>query len=235
MNKRSSGTQNTIRNVQIFAELSTDTLSKIDKICSWHSYEPRELIIDYLNTSDSVFFLVSGEARVTIYSAEGKVVTFNQLKQGEVFGEYPAIVGGARSASVEADTKCVVASISASAFKEILNNQPTVALALLAKFVSKIRALTARVYEFSTLAANNRIQAEILRLARRSSQSDGTVAISPSPTHAEIASRISSHREAVTRELNRLAKLGVIKRQGDALIVRDINLLTQMVRDATGE
>jgi len=227
--------QQTLSNIEIFAGLSSATLKKIERRCSWRPYDPGESIINYLNNADTAFFLVSGEARVTIYSLSGKTVSFNELSQGEVFGEYPAIVGGSRSASVEARTRCLVASISASAFREILKNEPTVTLALLAKFVSKIRSLTTRVYEFSTLAANNRIQAEILRLASCSPRSGKSAAISPSPTHAEIASRISSHREAVTRELNRLAKLGVIERCGDTLIVIDVDRLAQMVHDATGE
>jgi signal-transduction protein with cAMP-binding, CBS, and nucleotidyltransferase domain len=51
----------------------------------------------------------------------------------------------------------------------------------------------------------------------------------------EIASRVSTHREAVTRELNRLSRIGLITRGGDALLVRDVDRLAQMVQDATGE
>ena len=99
----------------------------------------------------------------------------------------------------------------------------------------KVRELTARVYEFSVLAVNNRIQAEILRLARRAACEGGRARIEVPPTHVEIASRTSTHREAVTRELNRLARLGLIKREGKALIVEDILRLEMMVHRATGE
>ena len=59
--------------------------------------------------------------------------------------------------------------------------------------------------------------------------------IVPPPTHVEIASRVSTHREAVTRELTRLTRIGIVKRSGDALLVSDVERLTQMVQDATGE
>jgi len=77
----------------------------------------------------------------------------------------------------------------------------------------EIRELTKRVYEFSTLAVRYRIQAEVLRLANLSSRCGNVVNISPAPTHAEIASRTSTHREAVTRELNRLAKLAFLSNE----------------------
>ena len=51
---------------------------------------------------DEVFFIISGEVRVDIYSLAGKVVSFRELGPGEVFGEYPAIDRGPRSADVVA-------------------------------------------------------------------------------------------------------------------------------------
>ena len=54
-------------------------------------------------------------------------------------------------------------------------------------------------------------------------------------THVEIANRISTHREAVTRELNRLARIGIIERRSGTLLVRDVDRLATMVQEATGE
>lgn len=73
-------------------------------------------------------------------------------------------------------------------------------------------ALTTRVYDFSTLAVKNRIQAELLRLANLVPKDGKSARIFPAPTHGEIASRVSTHREAVTRELNRLCRIGVAER-----------------------
>ena len=221
--------------VAIFAGLSPDALKRIERRCVWRNYEPGEAILDYLDASDDVFIIGTGEVRVTIYSLAGKAVSFRELGAGEVFGEYPAIDGGPRSASVEARTSCLIAAMPATSFREILETEPGVAQALLPQLVMKIRALTTRVYEFSTLAVNNRIQAELLRLANLASKDGKSGRIVPAPTHVEIASRVSTHREAVTRELSRLSRIGIIERKGAALIVKDIERLSEMVHDATGE
>ena len=186
-------------------------------------------------SSDEVFFIISGEVRVTIYSVAGKAVSFRDLGPGEVFGEYPAIDRGPRSASVEAHTNCLVASLPGAAFRELIEEEPVVAQAMLPQLVSKIRALTKRVYEFSTLVVSNRIQAELLRLASAAPHSGNYVRITPAPTHTEIASRVSTHREAVTRELTRLSRLGLIEREKNVLIIRDLQRLAEMVHAATGE
>jgi CRP-like cAMP-binding protein len=221
--------------IAIFAALPPDTMARIQQRCSWRSYEAGEPILDYLDPSDDVYFIISGEVRVTIYSVSGKAVTFRDLGPGEIFGEYPAIDRAPRSASVEARSRCTLASMPAGSFRHLLDVEPALTRALLPHLVAKIRALTTRVYEFSTLAVNNRIHAELLRLASLAPREGRSARIYPVPTHSEIASRISTHREAVTRELNRLARLGVIERCSSALLVKDVERLESMVHQATGE
>ena len=176
----------------------------------------------------------SDTATFTI-SVEGKAITFCDLGPGEMFGEYAAVNRARRSAGIEARTQCLVASMSSGTFCNLLQSEPTVSMNLLRQMVTKIRSLTTRVYEVSVLAVSNRIQAELLRLAKLAPRSGRSAHIDPAPTHVDIASRTSTHREAVTRELSRLARVGVVERQGRKLIVIDVDRLAVMVREAIGE
>jgi CRP/FNR family transcriptional regulator, cyclic AMP receptor protein len=221
--------------IGVFADLGPDGLARIERRCSWRLYGPGEPIVDYLDTSGDVFFIAAGEARASIYSLLGKGVIFDDLAPGDIFGEYAAIDGAPRSTSVEARTDCVIASMSAVAFRDILQSEPAVTLALARHLVVKVRELTTRIYEFSALAVRNRIQAEVLRIAKPAPRQGKSACIATAPTHSEIASRVSTHREAVTRELNRLSRIGVVERCGGALIVKDVDRLAAMVHDATGE
>jgi CRP-like cAMP-binding protein len=221
--------------IAAFKGLPAETLLLLQRRCSWRRYESGETIVDHLDASQDVYFITAGEARVSIYSVSGKAVTFSDLGPGDIFGEYAAIDGAPRSASIEARTSCQVASMSAVAFRELLEAEPAVALTLLRQLVTKVRTLTTRVYEFSALAVSNRIHAEVLRLAKLAAGEGKSATIEPAPTHAEIASRTSTHREAVTRELNRLSRAGVIERRGRNLFVKDLARLAAMVHEATGE
>jgi CRP-like cAMP-binding protein len=135
--------------VAILKGLSPDSLKRVEESCNWRRYEPGEPIVEYLDRSDDVFFLVSGEARVIVYSLAGKVVSFHDLKSGDMFGELPAIDGKPRSASVEARTSCLVASMKSAPFLDLLQAEPSVLHAVLHQLVSTIRRLSTRVYEFS--------------------------------------------------------------------------------------
>jgi len=95
----------------------------------------------------------------------------------------------------------------------------------------QVRTLTGRVVEFSTLAVRNRVQAELLRRAGDVPPTVNQAALSPAPTHAEIASRISTHREAVTRELSWLEDHGVIAKEGRTLRIKDLAKLRQMAAE----
>lgn len=221
--------------VGIFSGVSGEALEALKRRCAWRRYEAGEAILDHLDASNDVFFITDGEARASIYSAQGKVVTFTDLGPGDLFGEIAAIDGGPRSASIEARTRCIVASMSAATFREVLTQEPLVMQALLQSLVSRIRTLTTRIYEFSALAVKNRIQAELLRLAGMGIRSGNNACIEVAPTHAEIASRVSTHREAVTRELNRLSRLGLVEQKGRALVVKDVARLEDLVHEVTGE
>jgi CRP-like cAMP-binding protein len=221
--------------ISIFSALPQEALETVHGRCSWRRYEPDEPIVDYLDASDEVFFVTSGEVCVTIYSLAGKAVSFRNLATGDIFGEYAAIDGEPRSASVEARTICLVASMSAKEFRKLLNAEPVVAQAVIRELVRNVRTLTKRVYEFSTLAVNNRIQAELLRLASLAPREGKGARLNPAPTHSAIASRVSTHREAVTRELNRLSRIGLIERESGTLIVHDLDGLATMLHQMTGE
>jgi CRP-like cAMP-binding protein len=170
-----------------------------------------------------------------MYSAEGKAVIFVDLQPGTIFGEIAAIDRKPRSASIEALDPCTIASLSASRFEDLLLREPSVALAALRHVTADVRRLSERVFEFSTLAVQNRIHAELLRLAGEAAQGRDTVLLSPAPSLSEIADRISTHREAVSREISRLTAMGLLRREGGKLTITDLEKLAGLVHEARGE
>lgn len=217
--------------MEIFRGIPSPDLESLSERLRWKRYSAHQQIIGHMEDSTDVFLVVEGSVRVNVYSASGKEVTFRDIAAGEFFGELAAIDGLPRSATVVALEDSLVAVMSAEIFWGILKGYPDFAAALVKRLAGKVRDLTERVFEFSTLAVRNRVQAELLRLAREHMVDERQAVIRPAPTHAEIASRISTHREAVTRELNRLSHDGLVARQSGALVVRDVTRLSRLVED----
>jgi CRP-like cAMP-binding protein len=224
-----------LERIPILSELSRAGLEKVAGTCKWHQCNAGEQILNYNDRSTDVFFLAAGKARVIIYSPEGKAVVFTDLKPGAVFGEIAAIDRGPRSASIEELEACTVASLTAGQFESLLFREPSVAVATLRHVTAEVRRLSERVLEFSTLVVQIRIHAELLRLAADAGRKDGDALLSPAPSLADIADRISTHREAVSRELSRLGSIGLLRREGADLRITDIARLEKLVREAKGE
>jgi CRP/FNR family transcriptional regulator, cyclic AMP receptor protein len=106
---------------------------------------------------------------------------------------------------------------------------------ILRRLTRLVRALSDRVVELSTLTVQRRIQMELLRLAREASPGQKSAVISPAPTHAELATRVSTHREAVTRGLGELTRAGIVEKRGGTLVIRDVEALAAMVNEALSE
>jgi CRP-like cAMP-binding protein len=225
----------TLARFRLFEGLPAAELRALEQRCRFRRYVRDTTIVDYQENKTDVFFIVNGQVRVTIFSKAGREVAFRDLDAGELFGELSAIDGKPRAANVVALTECVLAAMPESALWDVLHRHQSVTDAMLRRLAGNVRALTERVFEFSTLAVRNRIHAELLRLARASDKGTRPIAIAPMLTHAELANRLSTHREAVTRELNNLTRLGVIARSGNDLVIPDIKALERLVADIEPE
>jgi CRP-like cAMP-binding protein len=222
-------TADTLLGVDIFRSLEKGARASIARHCHTYRYPPRHDIVCNRDLSDDVYFVISGKVRATICSRSGREVAFRDMGAGEMFGDLSAIDGQPRCANVITLEESVVLHMGSSAFQEVLHDHPQVAFAVLCGLTQLVRHLSDRVVEFSTLGVNNRIHAELLRLAKKVPGKGGLVEINHPPTHADIASRLSTRREAVTKEFSRLADMGLIERRGKSLVVRDMERLERMI------
>jgi len=178
-----------------------------------------------------VFLVVQGHVRVVVVTA-GRETILRDIQAGEFFGELAALDLKPRSAGILAITDAQLACLPAAAFRRAIHEHPEVCDRVLAILVGQIRMLANRVRENSGLAMRHRLLAELLRLGSPVASTPDAAVVTPPPTHAELAARVSSHREAVTRELNALARAGLITRRRGAIVLLQTARLRQMVADA---
>jgi CRP/FNR family cyclic AMP-dependent transcriptional regulator len=234
MNKPSVQGQS-LAGVKLFSELDLEARQAIANLCKGAEFEPGETIVSNKDTGCDVYFIISGEVTVSAMSVNGKRISFHDKCAGDMVGELSAIDGQPRSAHVMAKTKCLAAAVSQADFMHVLAEHPEVAVKALKTLAGQVRALSERVFEFGALCVNNRIHVELLRYAMLGHMEDDLCVITPAPTHADIACRVCTHREAVTRELNRLVKDGLLKKEKDAIVVQDMARLEQLVVSSLGE
>lgn len=194
-----------------------------------HSHGEGELIIAHGDTGRDVFFLLEGRARVTLFSEEGREIAYRDIAPGDIFGELASIDGKERSASIIALEQARAACLPAAAFRDLVQTHPSLAWTLLEHLSALLRRMTERVYQYSTLVVRERLILELIRRAEETDPPSGQVSLNPAPTHFELAAAISTHREAVSREMSTLAKRGLIAKRGNRLVLSDIGRLQALV------
>lgn len=205
-----------LRQIDLLHGLAPERLDAVSRQCAWRPYEGGQRLVAREDADRDVHFIVAGSVRVTTYSSNGRETSFRDLAAGTSFGELAALDGRPRSADVVALMPGLLASMPPTAFRDLLRAEWTVNERVLVRLADLARGLVDRVVELSTLNVQQRVCMELLRIARTQG-----ARIDPAPRHTELAHRVSTYREQVTRELTNLVKAGVLARDGAALVVRD--------------
>ena len=220
--------------LDILAGLPEEDLREVGRRMRHRRWPAGHAFVGHRDESQDVYFVLDGRVRVTIFSESGREVSFRDLEAGAGFGELAAIDRKPRSANVVALTDVLVGSIPAAEFMDLVRRYPSVAEAVLIKLADLVRALSQRLYELSE-PVPVRVCAELIHLAEARSQDGRTARLRPPPKHADIASRLLTHREAVSRLMSRLAREGLVERVGGELVFRDIPRLKEFAENLLAE
>lgn len=168
--------------------------------------------------ANDVYLVIEGGVSVSLVSSQGRETVLRLIEQGEMFGELAAIDGQPRSADVVAVENSTLLAIPGATFIGLIEREPVVSIWLARYLAHQVRYLTNRIYELSTMGVGPRLQAELLRLAGEPA-ADGSACIARVPTQAELAARIGTNRETVTREFALLVREGLLAREGRRIVV----------------
>lgn len=218
-----------IKDIELFSSLSAESCARFGPALAWRTYGENELVVDIDDASDDVLFVVSGMVRVVHRAEIGKEVILGDRGPGRYFGEMAAIDGLARSANVTALQTSRIATLPSASFMEILAHEPEVCRKVLKGLVGGMRSLTRKLSEHAYLTAVERLYCELLRLSRPRKGHEGQRSISPPPTQQELAERIGSRREVVSRAIAALEKDGLYEKTRGALVLPDPNELNRQV------
>jgi CRP/FNR family transcriptional regulator, cyclic AMP receptor protein len=236
-----------LRGIALFHDLPDAVLAEVAGVCRFRLHRARQAVISRDDLDRDCYLIVSGRVRVIALSPGGREVSFRDAGAGEAIGEIAALDGRPRSASVIALQDSVLARLSPEALTDLLRRHWPICERMLHRLAGSARQLTERVYELSTLSVQQRLCAELLREALAAAgpwaestgaaDAPGGVAhavLSPPPSHSELAARISSYREQVTRELTELARLGLVRRDEGRLVIDDLAQLAERVEGPRG-
>ena len=196
-------------------------LSKVNGGRTLSEYRKNQVVYRQGDPADSVFYIQTGKAKVTVLSEQGKEAVVAVLGPGEFFGE--GCLGGQvlRLATVAALTSSAITRIPKAEIVGVIHNEPAFA----ELFISHLLARNSRVEEdlvdqlFNS--SEKRLARTLLLLANFGKEGE------PEPVLAKISQEtlaeiIGTTRPRVSFFMNKFRRLGLIDYNGQIEVHRSL-------------
>ena len=208
-----------LRTVPIFAELSEEDVVSLARLTTRRRC-PKETVVFFENEEgDSFFMILEGRIKVTILGDDGREIILSILGPGDFFGEMALLDNEPRSATAIAVEETELLSLQRADFQGVAAKR-SITGALVKVLTARLRRANHQISTLALLDVYGRVARVILDMAREEGKrlKDGRIAFHR-PTHQEIANRIGTTRETVTRMLKDLERQGLINVEGKEIVV----------------
>lgn len=178
-------------------------------------YPAQTVLVHEDDRSDSLYIIVEGRVKIYGSSPNGREIVYNTHGPGEYFGEM-TLDGGPRSASVMTlePTTCVV--VTGANVRDFLAHHPDFALHLIRKLIALVRRSTDTVKRLALDDVYTRIYKLLYELAV---DDDGRLVVNEKLTQQDIADRVGSSREMVSRIFKQLSIGGYVANEGKRIVL----------------
>jgi CRP/FNR family cyclic AMP-dependent transcriptional regulator len=195
--------------------LTDKMLAALERCTQLRRYPKNTIVVSQGDESETVFFILEGRVKVYVSDDAGDQVVVGMQGRGEYFGEL-SLDDGLRSASVVTLERTQLAVVPKAQFGEIVASEPELAVQLIGHLIGRVRALTERVADLSLMDVYGRLVKLLNDLS--APRADGVRAM-PRLTQQDMAERVGSSREMVSRIFKELVAGGYVSMTAEEILV----------------
>jgi len=203
--------------ITLFASLTEAEIQALSQRAVERRFSPNEMLFWEGEPCAGIFLLVEGSVKIFKTSAGGREMMLALETAPSTVAELPLFDGGPYPASVRAVEPVVSLFVNKADFQQLCRQYPEIALKILAVVGRRLRHLVS-VVESMTFGS---VTGRLARLLLDASRHAGAAGFDFSMTHQELASRLGTVREVVSRNLARFRAEGLIRIQGRQLTILD--------------
>jgi CRP/FNR family transcriptional regulator, cyclic AMP receptor protein len=224
----SSGFVEVLRRVPLFAELSASELSSLSERVSLLRMAAGEVVFLEGARCGGLLIVMEGAVRVVKTAASGRHQLLAIERPGSSLGEVSVFDGGPYSATAIAETDVALLRVDAREFRSLCAAHPEIAMKVIRVLGHRLRRLRVLVEELSFGTVRHRLIAHLLRLA----EEQGRAEVVLEENNEELAGRLGTVREIVSRNLGRLHGDGLIVMRKRSVRIPDVAALRAELREA---
>lgn len=201
-----------LRSTQLFRDLPPGVLEALAACSHSQMLERETLLYSQNEEAEALFVVCHGELRLVRSNSQGREQVVSTQRSGGVLGLVPALDGGPSHSSAIADTRSEVLCISKRDFHEMCNRHPELLWNAVRELAGGLRRSFELVEDLALRSVDQRVAQHILAVCGESGlQSKNACEIQLTMSRAEIASRLASTREMVSRAFSHLEEAGLIQ------------------------
>ncbi len=209
----------------LFAGLSDDHIHQLLAISREKTFSKNELI--FSEGDPGIGFYVVSDGLIKIYklSSEGKEQILHIFGPGEPFGEVAVFAGRTFPAYAACLTSSTVLFFPRQAFVQLISENPSLALNMLAVLSLRLRQFTVQIENLSLKEVPGRLAAYLLML---SVEQNSTTSVMLKISKSQLASLIGTIPETLSRMLNRMADRDLIRVDGRRIRLLNLEALQEL-------
>jgi CRP/FNR family transcriptional regulator len=205
-----------------FCRFSPAVLRSVDG-SSYHSVMPGGALLFVEGQSPrGVYVVCSGKVKLSTTSREGKVLVLRQALAGEVLGLSAAVSGTNYEMTAETSTPCQLNFIGRQDLMTLMQSESEIGVHAAKSLSQEFQGAYRDIHDLVLArSSSGKLAKLLLSCAPQGSRGIDEQRVHAVMTHEEMAQRIGSSRETVTRLLSRLKKKRLIRIEGATLVIRD--------------
>ncbi|HOC45988.1 MAG: Crp/Fnr family transcriptional regulator [Syntrophorhabdaceae bacterium] len=203
--------------VPLFRGLSDNQLGLMAEAFPRRYYKPSEILFSEGEPASGFYILLSGRLKIYKLSLEGKEQILHIIEPGEPFAEVALFSETKFPAYAEAIEKSEVIFLSRNAFRQLIGNDPSIAMNMLAILSQRLKYFTRLIEDLSLKEVPQRFAAYLLFLAHR----EGSDHVSLGISKGQLASLLGTIPETLSRIITKMSGKGLIEVQGRKVSILD--------------
>ena len=203
-----------LRSLPYFRPLDESTLASIAAVTVRRLYQPDEVIFLEGEPCAGLFAVHSGHVKIYKVSPEGREQILTIIGPRDSFNDVAVFDGGPNPANAQAMDATEVCVIERPALVSLFDRYPKLAQAVVAVLAARCRMLVGMVEDLSLRSVTGRLAKLLLDQA---AQGQDAVPL----TRQQMAARLGTIREMVSRALRELEDEGLVSRDGRQIVIAD--------------
>jgi CRP-like cAMP-binding protein len=201
----------TLRRLPLFTDLSDHELSLFAADVNRLEYAKGATIFAEGDSCNELLIVETGAVKLIKSAPNGRQQLLGIERRGNSLAELPLFDGGTYPASAEAADEVVLLRLPADGFRRTCLQNPELSLKVFKVLVHRLRHALHLVEDLSFSTVQGRLIAHLLHLADRfGRQTSRGVEFELAENNEELAARLGTVRELISRNLGRLHGAGLI-------------------------